>query len=410
MPPHLYAPPTEGNCGGVGELYNNCHNNGVGKELYNTSHINTEEDSELYNYIIIEAGGELYSAGRIIIATGGKRANYAIDGIDLAYSSDKWTKEFIKVDDGGEVIVIGGGAVGLELAAFYNMTGAKITMIMMEERPLPTYDRDISLTLQMILKRKGIVLKTSSVVKSVKKEGENLYTVWFESGGESFCASGNLVVDASGRQANIDLGLDEAGVKYDKRGIFTDENFMTNIKNIYAIGDAVRGNIQLAHKAAFDGEQVVGRILNGDLKGIDKNPVVPICIYTVPEIAAAGMTSDECSAAGAEFYAGKAMMGANGKAVACGAEEGFLKVVFAKIDCEKKALSGVKYIESKRDKFRLVGAHIIAENSSEIIGGLTQLIAFGAEKEDILNAPFPHPSISEAFIEAVKSAKKGIIA
>jgi dihydrolipoamide dehydrogenase len=362
----------------------------------------------------------------------------------LAYSSDKWTKEFCAAEDGGGVVIIGGGVVGLELAAFYNMTGAKITMIMMEERPLLTYEKDLSLTAQMILKRKGIVLKTSSVVKSVKKESENLYTVGFESGDESLCAFGNLVIDASGRRANVtDLGLDDAGVKYDKKGIFADENFMTNVKNIYVVGDAARGNIRLAHKAAFDGEQVVRHILKEDLEkgnrhsenkafdgervvrhilkgdlengnqnsneifeGIYDNPIVPICIYTVPEIAAAGMTSEECSAAGAEFFTGKAMMGANGKAVACGEDSGFLKVVFAKIDEEKKALSGVKYIEGKRDKFRLVGAHIIAENASEIIGGLAQLIAFGAEKEDILNTPFPHPSISEAFIEAIHNAKE----
>jgi dihydrolipoamide dehydrogenase len=437
--PHPYAPPTEGNYGKAdGELYNASHKvGGADGELYNTSYIIGGADGELDNNchnnrsphpyapptegnygkadgeldntsrVIIEADGELYNASYIIIASGGKRARYAIDGIDLAYSSDKWTKEFPDAD-GGEVVVIGGGAVGLELASFYAMTGAKITMIMMEERPLPTCDKDISLTLQMILKKKGILLKTSSVVKSVEKTGENLYTVRFECGGESFFASGNLVVDASGRLANTDLGLENVGVKYDKKGIFTDENLMTNIKNIYVVGDAARGNIQLAHKAAFDGERVVGRILSGDLESVDKNPVVPICIYTVPEIAAAGMTSDDCSAADAEYYTGKAMMAANGKAGACDAEQGFLKVVFAKIDCEKKALSGVKYKENKKDKFRLVGAHIIAENSSEIIGGLAQLVASGAEKEEILNTPFPHPSISEAFIEAVKNAKEKI--
>ncbi|MDR2090298.1 MAG: NAD(P)/FAD-dependent oxidoreductase [Clostridiales bacterium] len=354
-------------------------------------------------YITVEsASGEFFGAEYVVVASGGKCAEYPIEGIGLAYSSDKWTKEIRGAGDGDCVVIIGGGVVGLESAAFYGMTGAKVVMIMMEERPLAAYDKDVSLSAQMTLKKNGAVLKTSSVVKSVKKENENLYTVEFESGGERYCISGKFVVDASGRRANLDLGLDEAGVLYDKNGIFTDGNFMTNIENVYAVGDVVNGNIRLAHKAAFDAEQVARHILN---EGVNKNPVVPICIYTVPEISAAGMTTEDCLAAGAEFFTGKAMMGANGKAVACGCERGFFKVIFAKIDDEKKALAGVGYTEEKRDKFRLVGAHIIAENSSEIIGGLARLIASGAEKDEILNTPFPHPSISEAFIEAVSNVK-----
>ncbi|MDR2047276.1 MAG: NAD(P)/FAD-dependent oxidoreductase [Clostridiales bacterium] len=385
----------------------------------------------------LRANGDVYCAENIIVASGGRCADYGIEGMGEAYSSDRWTDE---IASGSDVIVIGGGAVGIEIASFYNMTGAKVTMLMTEEKPLPAYDGDISASVRTVLKKKGIDLKTSARVVSVRgraaeedanaggglnsgsisesdaKAGANIngegtradgrgrtYTVRYEYGGEILGMDCGVVIDASGRAPCTDTaGLDRAGIKYDASGIFTDENFMTNVDGVYAAGDVARGNARLAHKAAFDAEQIIEHILTG--APVDKNPVVPMCIYASPEIACAGMTAEDCARTGAEYRSAKATLGANGKAAACGAENGFVKVVFAKIDAAEKVLSGVKYIESKKNVFRLVGAHIIAESSSEFIGGIASLITGGADGAEILRTVYPHPSISEAFREACARA------
>ncbi|MDR1905870.1 MAG: NAD(P)/FAD-dependent oxidoreductase [Clostridiales bacterium] len=347
----------------------------------------------------ILAGGETYGADNVIIASGGVCAKYDIDGIEFAYSSDRLTTETVTDED---IVIVGGGVVGLEFAIFYSMTGSRVAMIMMEEKPLITYDKDIAQALSIMLKKKGITLITNSAVIRVKKE-ESGYSVLYKSkDGESKTISCGLAIDASGRRPDIDAeSLDAVGIKYDDKGIFTDENFRTNIRGIFAVGDVVRGNIRLAHKAMFDGEQAAESILNPEAKS--KTAVVPICIYTLPEISCAGMTTEDCINAGASYLSAKAMMGANGKAVACDSETGFVKVLFAKITDKSKAFAGVPYIEEKKDVYRLVGAHIVSDNSSEIIGGLAALISMGATREDILGTIFPHPSLSESFMDAVKA-------
>ncbi|MDR3262742.1 MAG: NAD(P)/FAD-dependent oxidoreductase [Clostridiales bacterium] len=349
----------------------------------------------------IEADGNGYEAENIIIAAGAKPASYGIYGIELAYSVEKFTKELVFDKD---VVIIGGGVAGLETAAFYSMIGSRVSMIMMEDRPLPSYDKDISQTLTMQLKKKGITLYTGSVVKSIVKQDEKFSVSFVPSGtNEAVAVVGGLVIDASGRRPNIDIeGLDKAEIKYDSKGIYTDGAFKSSAVGIYAVGDVVRGNIQLAHKAAFDAERVMEDILSGHScnKGA---PVVPACVYTSPEISCAGMTTADCTDSGTEYLTSKVMMGANGKAVSCDAASGFVKVIFAKIDDETKALAGVPYLPEKRERYRLVGVHIIAENSSEMIGGLASMIAGGALKGDIMRAPFPHPTLSEAFREAVSA-------
>ncbi|MDR1939730.1 MAG: NAD(P)/FAD-dependent oxidoreductase [Clostridiales bacterium] len=350
----------------------------------------------------VECGGKKYFADNIIIASGSKHALYNIDGIEAAYSSDKLTRRFSAAD---EIIVVGGGAAGLEFAWLYRQIGRGVSVVMMEERPLVSCDKDISAQVALFLKKSGIRLYCGATVRSVAERGGG-FCVVLEREGRAEEISGDMVVDASGRRPNVDgMGLSLAGVRYDGGGIYTDENFETDAKGVYAVGDAVRGNVRLAHKAMSDAEAAVSHILSG---ASARGSVVPSCVYLSPEISCAGMTQEACAAVGAEFAAAKSLMGANGKAVACDSDTGFFKVIFAKIDDGKKASAGVEYMPERANLYRLVGVHIFAEGSSEIIGAAAALIAMGATADDILKTPFPHPSLSEAFREAVALAKRKI--
>ncbi|MDR3292505.1 MAG: FAD-dependent oxidoreductase, partial [Clostridiales bacterium] len=175
---------------------------------------------EISPYFIL-AAGETYRSEYVVIASGSVCATPPIDGIEHAFSSDKLTK---KITPAREIAVIGGGVVGLEFTSFYTAVGAKVTMILMEEKPLITYEKDISQTVGMLLKKKGVSIYGNSVVKKIEKT-EAGFCVRFESAGEEKTVECDTVIDASGRRAVTEgLGLEKVGILYDKKGIYTDEN------------------------------------------------------------------------------------------------------------------------------------------------------------------------------------------
>ena len=347
---------------------------------------------------VLEAGGCCFKAEHVIIASGSEASRLGIAGLEYALSTDGLTSSIPEFKD---VAVIGGGAAGLEFSAFYEMTGAKVSVVFMEDRPLPSCEKDISQGLSALMRKRGISVYPSSSVSAVEKLEDKL-SLSFCSGDLKTRIECEAVLDASGRIPRLDReSLDRAGIKYDGGGIEVNAFFETNVKNIYAVGDVVKGNLRLAHKAESDAELVVGRIIGESESGFA--PVIPACVYTVPEIAYAGLTSAQCEGAGVEYFSSKALFGANGKAVASGAESGFLKLIFARVDRADSALP-IPFYPEKSGEFRLVGVHILSESASEMIGGFALLIANGLNRKELSRAVFPHPSFSEAFKEALGAA------
>ncbi|MEG2454262.1 MAG: FAD-dependent oxidoreductase, partial [Clostridia bacterium] len=312
-------------------------------------------------------------ANHIMLATGGSAVLPPIKGIQYALNSDDVLNGIV---NGEKVVIVGGGVIGVEFATFFKKIGKQVTIIELADRILPLLDRDISLNLTMCLKKLGIEIFVGAGVseicdKSVKfSVREREQEIPYDS-----------IIVCTGRRANtLGLGLENTKVKFDKTGVFTNEFRHTDDEFIYAVGDLVSGNIQLAHNASADAEVVVHNILNGDTKV--KPKFVPSCIYTSPEAAIVGLTEAEAVAQGIEVEFGKFPMAANGKAVLDGEDKGFIKVLFNKTTQ------------------KLLGVSLLSERATDIIGAITTLVELGVSRDEILNSIYPHPTIVEAFYEA----------
>jgi Pyruvate/2-oxoglutarate dehydrogenase complex, dihydrolipoamide dehydrogenase (E3) component, and related enzymes len=242
---------------------------------------------------------------------------------------------------------------------------------------LPTFERDISLNLAMCLKKLGAEIVTGAAVTEITDNG-----VRYSARGKEYETVADAVIVCTGRRANIEgLGLENTKIKFDKFGVYADEYRHTDDDVVYAVGDVVAKNVQLAHNATYEAELVVHNIIYGDVKR--KPKFVPACVYTSPEVASVGLTEADCAEAGIETEIGKFPMGANGKAVLSGEDRGFIKVIFDK------------------NNSKLLGVSLLSEHATDIIGAITTLVETEASRDEILNSVYPHPTICEAFYEAV---------
>ncbi|MEG1986219.1 MAG: dihydrolipoyl dehydrogenase [Clostridia bacterium] len=330
-------------------------------------------DARLTGSQTVAVGSDVFQANHIMLATGGSAVLPPIKGIQYALNSDDVLNGIV---NGEKVVIVGGGVIGVEFATFFKKIGKQVTIIELADRILPLLDRDISLNLTMCLKKLGIEIFVGAGVseicdKSVKfSVREREQEIPYDS-----------IIVCTGRRANtLGLGLENTKVKFDKTGVFTNEFRHTDDEFIYAVGDLVSGNIQLAHNASADAEVVVHNILNGDTKV--KPKFVPSCIYTSPEAAIVGLNEAEAVAQGIEVEFGKFPMAANGKAVLDGEDKGFIKVLFNKTTQ------------------KLLGVSLLSERATDIIGAITTLVELGVSRDEILNSIYPHPTIVEAFYEA----------
>lgn len=321
-------------------------------------------------------GRQKISADKIILATGSKPAEIPVIGIEHALTSDDvLAKRFEKFQN---IVIIGGGVVGIELASFFSDLGSNVTIIELLDRILSPLSMDISKYLSMILRKKGVKFELSSTVHRIQKTEEGFKTV-YEKRQTQHSIFSDMVINAAGRMPVGIEGLENTKAVFDK-GFVTDENSLTADENIYAVGDCVKGNIQLAHYAAAEGMRAVER-LAGIAPPRLKN--IPSCVYTTPNAAIVGKSQEECSF---ETEVGRFNIAASGKALTQGGQNGFIKVIFDK------------------QSQKLIGAEMIAGAASEMAGFIGNLINIGATRDEILASVYPHPSFSEGFIEACQDS------
>lgn len=322
-------------------------------------------------------------AANIIIATGGRaRAlpSLPIDGKKIiAYREAMSLPVQPKT-----MIVCGSGAIGSEFAYFYNSLGTKVTMVEFMPRLVPVEDEDISKELEKQFKKQGMTIMTSSEVLSVDTSGEGVKAKVKTATGEVVLEA-DVLLSAVGVVANIEnIGLEALGIKTDKGKIIVDANQQTNVKGVYAIGDCTPGQA-LAHVASKEGINAAEHLSGHHPEPMDYNNI-PGCTYCVPEIASVGYTEKAAKDAGYEVKVGKFPFIASGKAVASGATEGFVKVIF----------------DAKYGEF--LGCHMIGNNVTEIIAEAVVARKLETTAHEILNAVHPHPTMSEGLKEATAAA------
>jgi dihydrolipoamide dehydrogenase len=330
----------------------------------------------------------VYAADHIIIATGARARelptlkidNEKVIGYRKAMTLEKQPKS---------MVVVGSGAIGVEFAYFYNSIGTKVTIVEFMDRIVPVEDEEVSKALEKIYKKSGITIMTSSEVTKVDTKGAGCKVTVKTAKGEEVLEC-EVVLSAAGVVSNLEnIGLEEVGILVDKGKIQVNDYYQTNMPGYYAIGDVVPGPA-LAHVASAEGIICVEKIAGHHPEVLDYGNI-PGCTYCSPEIASVGMTEAKAKAAGHEVRIGKFPFSASGKASAAGAKDGFVKLVFDK-----------KYGE-------LLGAHMIGANVTEMIAEIVAIRKLETTGHELIKTVHPHPTMSEAIMEAAAAAYDEVI-
>jgi dihydrolipoamide dehydrogenase len=330
----------------------------------------------------------VYAADHIIIATGARARelptlkidNEKVIGYRKAMTLEKQPKS---------MVVVGSGAIGVEFAYFYNSIGTKVTIVEFMDRIVPVEDEEVSKALEKTYKKSGITIMTSSEVTKVDTKGAGCKVTVKTAKGEEVLEC-EVVLSAAGVVSNLEnIGLEEVGILVDKGKIQVNDYYQTNMPGYYAIGDVVPGPA-LAHVASAEGIICVEKIAGHHPEALDYGNI-PGCTYCSPEIASVGMTEAKAKAAGHEVRIGKFPFSASGKASAAGAKDGFVKLVFDK-----------KYGE-------LLGAHLIGANVTEMIAEIVAIRKLETTGHEIIKTVHPHPTMSEAIMEAAAAAYDEVI-
>lgn len=336
-----------------------------------------------------EAGKKTeYTAKNIIVATGARSRE--LPNLPIDKKKIIGYRDAMVLDKKPEsMIVVGSGAIGVEFAYFYNSIGTKVTIVEYMPNIVPVEDEEISKQLARSLKKLGISIMTDSEVTNVDTKGKNCkVTVKTKKGEEKLEC--DIVLSAVGISTNLEgIGLEEVGVKAEKGKIIVDEFYKTNVEGIYAIGDIVHGPA-LAHVASAEGIVCVEEIAGKNPEPIDYNNI-PGCTYCQPEIASVGYTEKAAIEAGYEIKVGKFPFSASGKASAAGAKDGFVKVIY-----------DAKYGE-------WLGAHMIGANVTEMIAEVVAARKLETTAHEIIKTIHPHPTMSEAVMEATAAAYDEVI-
>lgn len=331
---------------------------------------------------------EEHSANHIIIATGAKSRvlpNLPQDGKKII----GYREAMVLPKQPKSLVVVGSGAIGVEFAYFYATMGTKVTIVEFMPNIVPVEDEEVSKQLEKSFKKVGIEVMTEASVESVDTKGEGCkVNVKTKTGNITLDA--DIVLSAVGIEANISgIGLEEVGIKTDKGKILVDKYYATNVPGYYAIGDCVPGQA-LAHVASAEGITCVEKIKGLHAEAIDYNNI-PGCTYCQPEIASVGFTEKKAKEAGYTIKVGKFPFSASGKASASGAKDGFIKLIF-----------DAKYGE-------LLGAHMIGANVTEMIAEIVAIRKLETTGHELIKTVHPHPTMSEAIMEAAAAAYGEVI-
>ena len=288
-----------------------------------------------------------------------------------------------------KLLVIGSGAIGVEFASFYNTFGANTTIVEVLDRILPVEDEDVSSLAAEQFAKQGMTIKTGAKVQKLEKK-KNQVVASIDCNGVTEVLEFDTVISAVGIIGNIEgLGLEEVGVETKANHVVTDDYCETTASGIYAIGD-LTGAPWLAHKASHEGVLVAEKIAGQSVKPI--NPIaIPGCTYSYPQIASVGLTEAQAQKAGYKINVGKFPFIGNGKAIALGEKEGFIKTIFDTSSGE------------------LLGAHMIGAEVTELIQGYVIGQALETTEDDLIHAVFPHPTLSEMMHESVLDAHSRVI-
>jgi dihydrolipoamide dehydrogenase len=336
-----------------------------------------------------EGNKNTYSADHIIIATGGRARelpNLKIDNEKIVGYRKAMTLE--KKPE--KMVVVGSGAIGIEFAYVYSSIGVDVTVVEFMDRIVPNEDAEVSKTLEKIYKKKGMKIMTSTEVTQVDTKGKGCKVTVKSKDGKEEQIECDIVLSAVGVVSNVEnCGLEDVGILVDKGKIKVDEFYKTNMPGYYAIGDVVAGPA-LAHVASAEGIICVEKIAGQDPEPLDYNNI-PGCTYCVPEISSVGFTEEKAKEAGYEIKVGKFPFSASGKASAAGAKDGFVKLIF-----------DAKYGE-------LLGAHMIGYNVTELIAEIVAIRKLETTGHEIIKTVHPHPTMSEAVMEAAAAAYDEVI-
>jgi dihydrolipoamide dehydrogenase len=330
---------------------------------------------------------ETIEGTNIIIATGSKPSSLPFITIDKERIIT--STEALKLPEVPKhLIVIGGGVIGLELGSVYARLGAKVSVIEYAPKITPTMDADVSKELQKVLKKQGIKFYVSHGVTAVERNGDEITVKANNKKGEEVEFKGDYCLVSVGRKAYTEgLGLEKIGVEVNERGqVVTNDHLQTNVANVYAIGDVVKGAM-LAHKAEEEGV-VVAEYLAGEKPHIDYN-LVPGIVYTWPEVAAVGKTEQELKDAKIEYKSGKFSMRALGRSRASGDIDGFIKVL------------------ADKNTDEVLGVHMVGARVADLIMEAAVAMEYRASAEDLARICHGHPTYSEAMKEAAKAAWDG---
>lgn len=336
----------------------------------------------------VEVDGKEYSADHIVIATGARSRE--LPGLPqdgkkvIGYREAMTLKKQPK-----SMIVVGSGAIGVEFANFYHSMGTEVTLVEFLPNLVPLEDEEVSKQFERIFKKSGIKVMTNASVESVDTSGKNVKVTVKTKKGEEIIES-EIVLSAVGITSNLEnIGLEDVGIVQDGGKIMVNDWYQTNIPGYYAIGDIVHGPA-LAHVASAEGILCVEKI-----KGLHVEPIdygnIPGCTYTSPEIASVGMTEKQAKEAGYELKIGKFPFSASGKASAAGTKDGFVKVIF-----------DAKYGE-------WLGCHMLGAGVTDMIAEAVVARKLETTGHEVLKSIHPHPTMSEAVMEAVADAYGEVI-
>jgi dihydrolipoamide dehydrogenase len=323
-------------------------------------------------------------AGKAIIASGGhfrRIPGLEPDGVRIVTSREALALK----DVPASMIILGGGAIGVEMAWFYSRAGSAVTLVEMMPRLLPLEDEEISAALKRSFEKAGITVVTGAKLDNVRSDDGGVRAMLHPGDGESREISAELLLVAVGVTGNTEgLGLENAGVESSRGFIVTDGSCMTSAPGIYAIGD-VRGGMLLAHKASAEAGIAVKAMLGGAPDPLDEN-MIPRCVYAEPSVSSIGLSEKEAEAQGFSVTTGRSMFAASGKANAYGSLDGLAKLVF------------------NADGGRLLGAHVVGHGSVELIGELALAMSLGVTAAQLASVVHAHPTLGETVREAAEDA------
>ena len=355
------------------------------------THIDGEAKFKSANTLSVAKDGKTtdYQAKNIIVATGARARelpHLKADGeLVWTYKHAMTPKSMPK-----SMLVIGSGAIGIEFASFYNELGVDVTVVEMMDRILPVEDAEVSDFAAKSFKKQGMKILTKASVTALKKSKTNV-TCTIEANGKTEDVTVDRVILAIGIVGNTEnLGLEEIGVTLDRGHIVTDGYGATGVQGVWAIGD-VTGAPWLAHKASHEGIIAVEKMAGvPDVHPLDKGNI-PGCTYCRPQVASVGLTEAKAEEAGHDVRVGKFPFVGNGKAIALGETEGFIKTVFDKKTGE------------------LLGAHMIGAEVTELIQGYVVARTLESTEAELMHTVFPHPTLSEMMHESVLDAYGKVI-